>query len=94
MDKRNVENGLAIAGALLVLVGVTFAASSALAEEASTVETTAVAIHTAGADSRLAAAETHDAAARDAVRSIALDNELDLDIRFSSHISKHVVAAN
>ena len=94
MDKRNVENGLAIAGALLVLVGVTFAASSALADEGSIVETTAVAIHNAGADSRLAAAYEHDAAARDAVRSIALDNALDLDIRFLSHISERVVAAN
>ena len=87
MDKRNVENGLALAGAVLVLVGVTFAASSALAEESSQVDAAAV-----SAD--IAADEPNRDAARDAVERIALDNALDLDIRFKSHISDLVAASS
>jgi hypothetical protein len=34
MRTRKIENGLALLGALIVLLGVTFAASSALADEA------------------------------------------------------------
>ena len=86
MDKRNVENGLALAGAVLVLVGVTFAASSALAEESSSVDAGSVGID-------IAAEEIESDAAR-AVERIALDNALDLDIRFTSHISDLVALAS
>jgi hypothetical protein len=87
MDKRNVENGLALAGAVLVLVGVTFAAGSALAEETPGVDATAAVIH-------MAADEINSDAARDAAERIALDNALDLDIRFRSHISELVAVAS
>lgn len=87
MNKRNVENGLALAGAVLVLVGVTFAASSALAEELPRIDAPAAAIDTA-------ANEVNGDAARDAVERIALDNALDLDIRFKSHISDLVAASS
>ena len=87
MDKRNVENGLALAGAVLVLVGVTFAASSALAEESPRVDAAPTTVD-------IAADEINRDAARDAVDRIALDNALDLDIRFKSHISDLVAASS
>jgi hypothetical protein len=45
MKAKNIENNLALAGALIVLVGVSFAAEDALGFETSDLKTTATAIH-------------------------------------------------
>lgn len=83
MNTRNVENRLALVGAMLVLIGVTFAASSALASDISDVSSTAVAIHTAAELSLEQAHKANHAAVADAATAIVLDVELDLDIRLS-----------
>lgn len=75
-------NILALAGALIALFGVTFAASSAFADEAlTTVDVTATAIH-GSADAQLdQAREANEAAAREAADAVAKDVQLDLEIR-------------
>ncbi len=83
MKTRNVENRLALVGAMLVLIGVTFAAGSALASDMSDVSSTAVAIHTAADRSLEQAHKANHAAVADAATAIVLDVELDLDIRLS-----------
>lgn len=82
MRSKDIENGLALAGAILVLIGVSFAATSALAAENGSVTVTAVAIHKAAETSVENAAIAHTEAAEAAARRIAQSNELDLDIRF------------
>lgn len=81
MNDRNIVNVLALFGVIIVMVGVMFAATSALAEENPTVVTTAVAIHEAGDKSVIKAeTATHEAAVA-ASEQIVRDIELDLDIR-------------
>ncbi len=87
MNTRNVENSLALVGALLVLIGVTFAAGSALASGVNDVSSTAVAIHTAADHSLVQANRANHAAVADAATAIVLDVRLDLDIRLSVHKS-------
>lgn len=87
MNKRNIENGLAIAGALLVLLGVTAAASSALADEVSGSKTIAD-------EPRAAAEQVTSDAAREAAQRIANEIELDLDIRFLTNMSEIVASAD
>lgn len=87
MNDRNIVNGLALFGAIIVIVGVMFAASSALAEERPTVVTTAVAIHNA-ADTSVIKAETATIEATVAAsEQIARDIRLDLDIRLVDRTS-------
>lgn len=87
MKARNIENGLALAGAIVVLIGVSFAADTALAEESADLTTSAVAIHDA-ADNTLSSAEQANAetAAR-AVESLALENQIEVDIQFEDRTS-------
>lgn len=87
MRIKDIENGLALAGAILVLIGVSFAATSALAAENAGITVTGVAIHKAAETSIEHAAIAHAEAADVAVRRIARSNELDLDIRFFDHNS-------
>ncbi len=87
MNKRNVENRLAIVGAMLVLIGVTFAASSALAGDMNDVSSTAVAIHTAANHSLTLARKANQAAVADAAKAVVLDAQLDLDIRLAGRKS-------
>ena len=87
MRTKHTVNGLAIAGALVVLVGVTLAASDALAAESDTIEPTAIAIDDIS-DSALASAETANTeAVADALSAVELSNRLDLDIQLVDHIS-------
>ena len=87
MRTKHTVNGLAIAGALVVLVGVTLAASDALAAESDTIEPTAIAIDDIS-DSALASAETANTeAAADALLAVELSNKLDLDIQLVDHNS-------
>ena len=90
MSNRNIENGLAVAGAILVLVGVLFAAASALADETNGVTATGIAIHGAAETSVETAATAHAEAAEAAAERMARNNELDLDIRFFDRMSNRV----
>ena len=94
MKGTNIEERLAILGALLVLLGVSFAAEDALAMECDDVTTTAVAIHKA-ADNTIEMAEQANAeAARKAVEALAIENGLALDIRLEDHKSTMVAGRN
>ena len=91
MNDRNIVNSLALLGAVIVIIGVMFAATSALAEERPTVVTTAVAIHDAAEVSLEKAAVAHVEAASAASEQIARDIRFDLDVRL---ISRTSTAAN
>lgn len=88
MRIRNMENSLAVAAALLALTGVLFAAGEALANGVESIDTTAVAIHTAGNQSIEIAEDAQVAAVRRAARTVTSDNRLELDIRLLDPISK------
>ncbi|MCH7835076.1 MAG: hypothetical protein IH911_08385 [Proteobacteria bacterium] len=85
MNTRNVENWLALVGAMLVLIGVTFAASSAFADDVNDVSSTPVPIHTAAVQSVIEARKANHAAVVNAATAIVLGVERDLDIRLSAH---------
>ena len=87
MKTRNIENNLAAVAALIVLVGVSFAAEDALGFEPADLTSTAIAIHdTSDATLRGAARANQDAAAQ-AARSLALENWVDLDIKLEDRTS-------
>ncbi|MBT8098683.1 MAG: hypothetical protein KJO82_02980 [Gammaproteobacteria bacterium] len=85
MKARNVENRLAILGAVITLVGVSAAASTALADEAKATLSDANSVVLASAER---GKEPNRAAADDAVKRIAEDVELDLEIHFKGRTSK------
>ncbi len=87
MNKRNVGNRLALVGAILALIGLTFATGSALASDVNDVSSTADVIQTAADHSLARARKAHCAAVADAAAAIVLDARLDLDIRLSAHKS-------
>ena len=87
MGNRNIVNGLAIVGAILVLVGVTIAANTALAEEAKSGRAPATTAKALLETKRDIAEKANRDAADDAAESIALDNELDLEIRLTDRTS-------
>ena len=87
MKTRNIENGLALIGALIVVIGVSFAAESALAKESAHVTTTAVAIHDIADNTLRGAEQANNEAARQAAQSLAIENWIDLDIKFDDRIS-------
>ena len=87
MKAKNIENNLALVGALIVLVGVSFAAEDALGFETADVTTTATAIHdVADSTTSSAAQATADAAAL-AAKSLARENWIELDIKLEDHRS-------
>lgn len=81
MRANNLVNGLALAGAMIVLVGVFFAANGALASDVDVVETTDVVANEASEKAIAKARRATVAAAADAVKAMDKENELDLDIR-------------
>ena len=87
MKAKNIENNLALAGALIVLVGVSFAAEDALGVETSDLTTTAIAIHDVTASTKSGAAKANADAAAQAAKSVALENWIDLDIKLENRIS-------
>ena len=87
MKFRNLENNLALLGAVIVLIGVSFAAEDALAKETPEITTTAVAIHNAAAVTLEIAEEANADAARRAARSLALETVIDLDIKLEDTTS-------
>ena len=87
MKATNIEERLALVGALIVLIGVSFAAEDALAEETADTTTMAVATHEAAENTIEIAEEANEDAAAKAIESLSLENGIDLDIRLDDHIS-------
>ena len=87
MRTSNMEERLALVGALVVLFGVSMAAGDALADDTTGVTTTALAIHEAAKGTLETASAANAEAAQHAARSLALENWIDLDIRLEDHTS-------
>lgn len=82
MKRKDIENGLALLGALVVLIGVSSAATSAFAAEPEAMavqETADVTVRAARIANKRSAAV--------AARSIARENLISLDIEFEDRIS-------
>lgn len=92
MKATNIEDRLAMLAALVVLVGVTFAAGDALAQEAAGVTTTAVAIHDTSVSTLANAEQANEEAAAHAAESLALTNWIDLDIQLVDRTSTLLVS--
>ena len=87
MGNRNIVNGLALIGAILVLVGVTVAANTALAEDAKGARALAATSDSLAPEPRAADDKTNREAADAASERILLDNKLDLEIRLADRTS-------
>jgi len=87
MGNRNIVNGLALIGAVLVLVGVTIAANTALAGDAKSARSRHAASDIIDAEGKATAEKANREAAEDAAESIALDNKVDLEIRLLDRTS-------
>jgi len=87
MKAKNFENNLALAGALIVLVGVSFAAEDALSFENANVTSTAIAIHDNTESTTSGAAKANADAAAKAAKSLALENSVNLDIKLDDRTS-------
>ena len=87
MKTRNIENGLALLGATIVIIGVSFAAESALAKESAHVTATAEANQDVASNTLQGAKQANHEAASQAAESLATENWIDLDIRFDGHTS-------
>lgn len=87
MKARNIENGLALMGAVIVLIGVSFAAENALAEETADVTTTSEATSNVADDTLHGAEIANVETASRAVASLALENWIDLDNQFEDRTS-------
>ena len=87
MKTRNIENGLALIGAMVVIIGVSFAAESALAKESAHVTATAATINDVADNTIRGAKQAINEAASQAAQSLATENWVDLDIKFVDHTS-------
>ena len=87
MKTRNIENGLALLGAMIVIVGVSFAAESALEKESTNSTATTEAIKDVADNTLQGAKQANQEAASQAARSLASENWIDLDIRFDDRTS-------
>lgn len=93
MKTRNIENNLAVFGALIVLVGVSFAAGDAFGAETADVTSTAIAIHDVSPDTTSGAEKANKDAAAKAAESLAIENSINLEIKLESRTST-LIAAN
>ena len=87
MKAKNFENNLALAGALIVLVGVSFAAEDALGSDNADVTTTTIGIHNTTESTISGAAKANAEAAAKAAESLALENWVNLDIKLDDRTS-------
>jgi len=87
MKTRKFENGLAVLGALVVMLGVTAAAGSALAADNDQVTSTAVAVHEAGDNTVVDAGKANTETAERAVRALELSTLIELDIAITDRTS-------
>ena len=94
MKATNIEERLALVGVLIVLIGVSFAAEDALADEAADTITMDVALHEAAKNTIEIAAEANEDAVASAIEALELENWTDLDIRLDDHSSVLVAELN
>lgn len=87
MKSRNFEDNLALIAALIVLLGVSFAAEDALAKNSTGVTSRALAIHNAAESTLGDAAEANVEAATRADESLAQETCIDLDIKLGDRTS-------
>jgi len=81
MKTRNIENRLALIGALIVLLGVSWAAGSAFAAETETAASATVAERLLNDETIIGARKAIMEAAAEAAESLKAENETDLDIQ-------------
>ena len=95
MKNRNFENKLAWIGALVVLIGVSSAATSAFAAEPTDTTTTTVAAKRNGsvAEPIIGARRANAEAAAEAAATLRTETALDLDIQLGDLTSKLVARA-
>ena len=93
MSIKNFQHALTIAGVLLVLVALSITTRTAFADEAAAVSSTHSSVQSAVVVSRAAAESAHRDAADAAVNSVALDNQLDLDLDFHRLGRKSILVA-
>ena len=94
MKVKDIESRLAWVGALVVLIAVSSAASSAFAAEPVADQVAAVTAAEPVAVAIAGARAANVEAAADAVAAIARDTVLGLDIEFADHTSKLTVCAD
>jgi hypothetical protein len=87
MKAIKIENGLAVVGAIVVLIGVSFAAGNALAEDHATVTTTAEAVENTTHSTLNSAEQANAETAAAALASLALENRIELDIQLRGRTS-------
>lgn len=87
MKARNIENGLAVLGALVVILGVSAAAGTALAADTDQVATTTVAVHDAGEVARETAAEAQSETVERAMKALELSNTIELEMSIDDRTS-------
>ncbi len=90
MKKTNFENTLALAGALLVIIGVSAAANTALADENISTDSSVATAAAVEDMNRIITESASDAAVQatdDAIVAVSRENQLDLDIRLLDRTS-------
>ena len=87
MKDRNVENRLVQLAAVVVLLGVSFAAQEALADEPAETATPAAAVDETSSSTLESASEANSQAAARAAASLAFENWIELDIKLEDHTS-------
>lgn len=93
MKTRNLENRLAYLGAIVVLMGVLAAASSAFAAEPETTDRAVVAENEAALEAINGAKEAMRESADAAAEALEIENNFDLENQLSD-ISSTLIAAN
>lgn len=81
MKTRNIENRLALIGALIVLLGVSWAAGSAFAAETENATSAAVVERLLTDETIIGARKAIMEAAAEAAEALKAENEIDLDIQ-------------
>ena len=94
MKARTIENTLALVGAVIVLVGVSFAAGTALAQETAARTTPAVIARDIADTTLRGAREANRATADAAAEALALENWIDLEVRLQDHTSMMAAGGN
>jgi len=93
MKHRNIENGLAYVGALIVLTAVFASASSAFAAEPAKAEPRDIAANTAAVEAINGARKAMRESADVAAKALKLETNFDLENQLSD-ISSTLIAAN
>ncbi|MGI9232012.1 MAG: hypothetical protein ACR2RD_00140 [Woeseiaceae bacterium] len=93
MKTRNLENGLAYVGALVVLMGVLAAANSAFAAESENTDSTVVVENDAAVEAINGAEKAMKESADAAAKALEIENNSDLENQLSD-ISSTLIAAN